>query len=59
MNSKMTTNSQLLTTKTKNKNENKLSKHLERNRITEMEITWRVISGGVGGERVEQGTENK
>ena len=24
-----------------------------------MEITWRVISGGVGGERVEQGTENK
>ena len=51
MNTKMTTNSQLLTTKTK-KNKNKLSKQLEQERITEMQITWRVISGGVGwGER--------
>ena len=43
MNSKMTTNSQLSTTKPKNKN------NWNRNRITEMEITWRVISRGVGG----------
>ena len=47
MNSKMTTNSQLSTTGPQNKN--KLSKQLEHNRITEMEITWRVISG-VGGQ---------
>ena len=36
-NSKMTTNSQLSTTKPKNKN------NWNRNRITEMEITWRII----------------
>ena len=47
MNSKMTTNSQLTTMEPKNKNE--LSKQLERSRITEMEITGRVISGGVRG----------
>ena len=45
----MTTNSQLLTAPPKNKNKNKLSKQLEQERITEMEITWRVISRGVGG----------
>ena len=51
MNSKITTNSQLLTTKPKNKNKNELSKKLQK-RITEMEIIWRVISGGLrGGER--------
>ena len=47
MNSKMTTNSQLTTMEPKNKNE--LSKQLERSRITEMEITGRVISGGGQG----------
>ena len=41
MNSKMTTNSQVSTTEPKKQ---KLSKQ-NRNRITEMEITWRVISG--------------
>ena len=54
----MTTNSQLLTTKTK-KNKNKLSKQLEQERITEMEITWRVINRGVAGERRGKGTEKK
>ena len=48
MNSKMTINLQLLTTE-QNKNKNKLNKQLNRNRITEMEITGRVISRG-GGE---------
>ena len=44
MNSKVTTNSQLLTTEL---NKQKLRKpEQEWNRITEMEITWRVISGG-------------
>ena len=47
MNSKMTTNSQLSTTGPQNKN--KLSQQLEHTRITEMEITWRVIIG-VGGQ---------
>ena len=57
MNSKMTSNSQLLTTEPKNKNKNKLSKQLEQDRITETEITWRVISGELqnGG----KGTGNK
>ena len=50
MNSKMTTNSQLLTTEPKAKT-NKANNQ-NRNKITEMEITWRVISGGVtGGEK--------
>ena len=49
MNSKMTTNSQLSTTEPKIKNKNKLSKQLEQERTTEMEITWRVINRGVGG----------
>ena len=39
----MTTNSQLSTTEPKK--QNKLSKQLEQNRITEMEITWEVFSG--------------
>ena len=48
MNIKMTTNSQLSTTKYKNKN--KLSKQLEQDRFTEIEITQRVISReGEGG----------
>ena len=60
MNSKMTTNSQLSTTEPKrNKNKNKLSKQLEQERITEMEITWRVISRGVRGGERGKGTENK
>ena len=29
----------------KNKNKNELSKQLEQNKFTEIEITWRVISG--------------
>ena len=41
MNSKMTTNSQLSTTK--NKEKTKTNKY-NRKRITQMEITWRVIS---------------
>ena len=46
MYSKMTTNSQLSTTEPKTKqNKNKVSKQLEQERITEMEITWRIISG--------------
>ena len=51
MNSKMTTNSQPSTTEPK-KSKNKLSKQLEQERITEMEVTWRVISRGVAGKRI-------
>ena len=50
MNSKMTTNSQLSTTEPK-KMKTKMNKASNSNssRFTEMEITWRVISGeGVG-----------
>ena len=49
----MTTHSQLSTTKPKKKQPttNKLSKQ-NRNSITEMEITWRVISGKVQGDRM-------
>ena len=32
-----------------NHTKNKLSKQVEQERITEMEITWRVINKGVGG----------
>ena len=51
MYSKMTTNSQISTTEPKkNKNKNELSNQ-NRNRFTEMEITWRVVSGErMGGE---------
>ena len=48
MNNKMTTNSQLSTIEPK-KQKQKLSKQLEQHRITEMELTWRVINRGVGG----------
>ena len=46
MNGKMTTNSQLSTTEPKQKQKQKRKKQskLEQNRITEMEITWKVIS---------------
>ena len=47
MNSKMTTNSQLSTIepkKNKTKQEQIYANNQNRNRITEMEITWRVIS---------------
>ena len=43
MSSKMTKNSQLSKTEPGRKKK-KLSKQLTRNRITEMEITWKVIS---------------
>ena len=46
MNSKMTTNSQLVITEPKKK---KTTKQTTSNRITEMEITWRVINRGLGG----------
>ena len=59
MNSKMTTNSQLSTTKPKKKTKTNQANNQNRNRITEMEITWRVISEGVSGESGGKGTENK
>ena len=43
MNSKMTTNSQLPTSEPK-KTKSNYAHNENRNRITEMEITWRVIS---------------
>ena len=50
MNNKMITNSQLSTTEPKKTKTNKANNQ-NRNRITEMEITWRVISGkDEGGE---------
>ena len=50
MNSKITPNSQLPTNEPKKPKANKANNQ-NRNRITEMEITWRVISGkGEGGE---------
>ena len=56
----MITNSYLLATEPKkHKNKNKLSKQLEEERITEMEITWRVINRGVGGGERGESTENK
>ena len=55
MNSKVTTNSQLLTTEPKKKKN--LSKH--NHRITEMEIMWRVISRRWGGGEMGKGTGNK
>ena len=56
MNSKMTTNSKLSTTepkKTKTKIKKNQAKDWNRNRFTEIEITWRVIS--VEGEKGERG----
>ena len=52
MNSKMTTNSQLSTTEPQKQ---KLSKEVEQEQNTEMEITWRVISGkGRMGEKIQR-----
>ena len=45
MNNKMTRNSELSTREPKIKNKSKLSNNKKRNKSTEMEITWRVISG--------------
>ena len=67
MNSQMTTNSQLSTTEPKqtNKQKNpKLRKQTKpniqnKNRTTEMKITWRVISGEGKGENGGKGTKNK
>ena len=42
MNSEMTTNSQLSTTEPKRKTK---ANNYNRHRISEMEITWRVVSG--------------
>ena len=47
MNSKMTRNSELVTTEPKMKTNS--ANNWSRNRMTEMEITWRVINRGVGG----------
>ena len=47
MNSKLTRNSQLVTTEPKMKTNS--ANNWNRNRMTEMEITWRVINKGVGG----------
>ena len=55
-NRKMTMNSQLSKTKPKETNNKKTqANNQNRNRITEMEITWRVISGekGAMGEKVQ------
>ena len=47
----MTTNSQVSTAEPKTKTKTNSANKKNRNRITEMEITWRVISGeGEGGE---------
>ena len=52
MKHKMTPNSQLLTTKPKKQKQKLSPPNWNRNRTTEMEVTWRVISKGVvGGER--------
>ena len=45
----MTTNSQLSITEPKTKTKTNQGNNYNRIRITEMEITWRVISRGVGG----------
>ena len=55
----MTANSQLLTTTRKTKTRANQENNQNRNRTTEMELTWRVINRGVGGERGGKGTENK
>ena len=58
MNSKNDSKLTVINNHTYNKNKSKLSKQLEQERITEMEITWRVISRGVGGgERGERHRE--
>ena len=52
----MTGNSQLLTTRPKTKTK---ANNYNRNRTTEMEVTWRVINRGRGGGEWGEGTENK
>ena len=49
MNSKNDSKLTVINDHTSNKNKSKLSKQLEQERTTEMEITGRVISRGVGG----------
>ena len=58
MNSKMTTNSQLLTTKPKNKNK-KLSKQLEQEQNHRNGDHTEVCQSGGGGEKGGEGTGNK
>ena len=55
----MTANSQLLTATPKTKTRANQANNQNRNRTIEMEITWRVVSRGVGGEQGGTGTENK
>ena len=55
----MTANSQLLTTTPKTKTKANEANNQNRNRTTEMEITWRVINRGVGERERGKGTENK
>ena len=59
-NRKMTMNSQLSTTKPKETNNKKTqANNQNRNRITEMEITWRVIIGeGWGIGKIVQGIKS-
>ena len=60
MNSKMITNSQLSATEPKKKKKQKQTKQTtKQNRITEMEITWRVISGKGQEENGGKVTGNK
>ena len=54
----MTTNSQLSPTEPKNKTKQNSANNWNRNRITEMEITWRVIIGEWEEENGGKGTEN-
>ena len=58
MNSKMTTNSQPSAIEPKKQNKSQANNQ-NRNRITEMEITWRVISGEGEEEKGGKGTGNK
>ena len=58
MNSKMTTNPQLSITEHKTKTNSKAN-NWNRNRITEREITWRVISGEGEGREWGKHTGNK
>ena len=56
----MTANSQLSTTEpTETKTKTNYANNQDRNRITEMEITWRVISGERVRGEWEKGTGNK
>ena len=55
----MMPNSQLLTTTPKTKTKANQANNQNRNRTTEMEITWRVVNRGVGGGEEGKGTENK